>query len=895
MDPITLAVEAAFAVVFAWSLVTWIRRRDPISREVTVVFSGLGSLFLLAIVRQVLGTIPEPLSRAFVALFLAQPVFTLRLVAQVRSLPRWVLPAAYLAYAITTVPFAALGAAAPRAVLLGAAATFVVVEVAAGGLLVASARARVGSARLRLGLAALATFALASTIVVASAGTAGSGSGGGSTDLSRILAILAGAAYLVAFLPPKPLRNLWQGVTAYDGIRELLTVGGVGVGEVWTRFAGMARSATGASAAAVITTDADHRLLAQVGLPEDQIDAAQAMSRRQDLGAVSDDVIVDLAPGGESVPTLDPDLAERVGRFVRVVPLGKGPGDPVLLLWSDHRALFAADDRQLLSALGAQAAVIAEGEDMRADQERLSMQLSATVDALQRASQAKSDFLASMSHELRTPLNAILGFSELMKSEPADETGQIAVPAEWIDHVQRGGQHLLALVNDVLDLAKIEAGRLELDPTSFEVLPAVTESVAGLRPLAERKNQTVDVDVERELGLVADRGRFRQVLYNLLSNAIKYTPANGRITISGRLDGGDLRLAVADTGIGISADDLGRVFDEFQQVGRREGHSDGTGLGLALTRRLVEAHGGRISVESEPDVGSTFTVILPAGAAAAQDLATEDDAPSAAAAPSTAGDVLIVEDDPGAARLLRAYLEPEGHQVRIAADGEAALAEARRAVPAAIVLDVLLPGIDGWDVLRQLKADATLRDVPVVIVTVIDEREVGLALGAADYLVKPVSRSALLAALDRFLAPPAAPARMPRILAVDDDPTALDVIDAVLRPAGFDLIRADGGREAIAMARDTAMDLVICDLVMPDLDGFDVVAALKADPTTQGVPILIVTAHDLTEADKARLNGRVLGVVSKGTGASAGLRDWLATVLGGHGPNGHLASANGQP
>jgi signal transduction histidine kinase/CheY-like chemotaxis protein len=878
-----LTVELIFAIVFAWSLATWVRRRDPISREVTLVFSALGSLFLLAIVKQVAGAIPEPVSRVFVVLLLLHPVFLLRLVSLIRPLPGRLLAVAYGVFGVTLLPYLALGPALPRPVLLGAAAAFVVTEALAALYLGLTARSRVGAAWLRLALAAIATLAMAVTIVAASAGSAISGAAEASSAASRVLVILAAVAYLVAFLPPKPLRDLWQGTTAYRATRDLLSIEGGGSGQVWTRYAQIAQEATGAGAVAVVSRHDDgHALLGSHGLDEHEEAAVLAVVDKIGSDDLPLDVDVDLTTGSTAGATTGSEGPAVVDQFVRMIPLRRNGDDIRLYLWAPRRAMFAADDRELLSALGAQAATLAEREAIKADQERLSMQLGATVEALQRASQAKSDFLASMSHELRTPLNAILGFSELMRSEPADATGAIPVPGEWIDHIQRGGQHLLALVNDVLDLAKIEAGRLELDPSSFDVLAAVSESVAGLRPLAERKGQVIDVDVASEISLVADRGRFRQILYNLLSNAIKYTPAEGRIAITGRQVGGELRLAVSDTGIGIDPDDQARVFDEFQQVGDRGGHSDGTGLGLALTRRLLEAHSGRIELRSEPGQGSTFTAVFPTASTPEAEIPEPAPAARRATAPVT-GSVLIVEDDPSAARLLRAFLEPEGHKVRIAGDGEAALAEARRERPAAILLDVLLPGVDGWEVLRRLKADPELSSVPVVIVTVIDEREVGLALGAADYLIKPVSRSALLAALDRHLGK-AKDTRQVRILAVDDDPMALDVIDAALGPAGYDVIRADGGREALEVAHARPPSLVICDLVMPDLDGFDVVASLKADPKTSHVPILVVTAHDLTPADKRRLNGQILGVISKGDGAAAGLRDWLGHALGS--PNG---------
>jgi CheY-like chemotaxis protein/anti-sigma regulatory factor (Ser/Thr protein kinase) len=487
-----------------------------------------------------------------------------------------------------------------------------------------------------------------------------------------------------------------------------------------------------------------------------------------------------------------------------------------------------------------------------------------------------------MSHELRTPLSAILGFSELMRAEPQQGDARV-VPAEWVEHIHRGGQHLLALINDVLDLAKVEAGRLELDRTPFDLRDLVTETVAGLRPLAERKHLVIASDV-RVGRFVADRGRVRQVLYNLLSNAIKFTPEQGSISISAAVDRGTVQVAVSDTGPGIAPEDQKVIFDEFSQVGDVGGRQQGTGLGLALARRLVEAHGGTIELESELGSGSRFTATFPQPEAAA--LPGYDESSSSGAA-AFAGmrpgdDILIVEDDPSTVRLLRTYLESDGYGVRMANTGATALAEARARPPAAIILDILLPGTDGWEVLRDFKSDPVLRDVPVIIVTVVDERELGLALGAVDYFLKPVDRTALLSRLARYTFTRTQPGREVRILAVDDDIVSLDLLDSVLASEGFKVVRAEGGREAIERARAEPFDLVICDLIMPDVDGFDVVTALKGNPPTRDVPILILTAHTLTDAEKIRLNGQILGIVDKGADAAVGLHRWLTRFLPSH-------------
>jgi signal transduction histidine kinase/DNA-binding response OmpR family regulator len=854
---VTLAIELLFAIVFIASLLEYIRRRDILSRDLVLVFGAVAALFVVQFVSLVFGSTPPWLAAGAAALIFAQPLLTLRLAGRLRPIPRAVPIGTLVAYLVTGLPLVVLPRPIPLPFTLLAIGAFALTEFVAAGYLALEARRRVGEARIRLGLAAGATALFAGALLAAGAGSAIGGPVGAS--LARLIALLAAIGYVIAFLPPRPLRRIWQGMAAYRYGSELLSAGqeahGAGSGPIWARFTEAAREIAGAEAAAVVAFDGSTpRLLASVGLGQDLASA--------------------LGPESEPGPDRDAAVARRLGAHVgapmsTVIPI-PAPGDRVLVLLTRYHSMFGSDDQSLIRLLAAQAIALADREELYAEQLRLAERLYA-------ASQAKSDFIASMSHELRTPLSAILGFSELMASEPEMGTGRV-VPNEWIEHIHRGGQHLLELINDVLDLAKVEAGRLELERTDFDLGVLVAETIGGLRPLADRKNVTIATTVTASR-FFGDRGRIRQVLYNLLSNAIKFTPDGGSVAVDATVGSAGISLSVADTGRGIAPEHLAAIFDEFKQVGDTSGKQQGTGLGLALARRLVEAHGGQLDVVSELGKGSTFTAVFPPGTGGEMDPAPAaspvDDVPTTSA---SGIDILVIEDDPSAVQLLRTYLESDGYTVRVARDGPSGLAAARERQPAAIILDVLLPGADGWDVLREFKADAQLRDLPVVIVTVIDERGLGMALGAVDYFLKPVDRTALLDRLARYAFTTKVKTGVVRVLAIDDDPGALDLIDAALRPEGFVVARAGGGREGIDRARSGAFDLIVCDLIMPDVDGFGVVTALKADPASRDTPILILTAHTLSDADKVRLNGQILGIVEKGEEGAAGLRRWLARL-----------------
>jgi DNA-binding response OmpR family regulator len=468
-------------------------------------------------------------------------------------------------------------------------------------------------------------------------------------------------------------------------------------------------------------------------------------------------------------------------------------------------------------------------------------------------------------------LNAIIGFSDLMGSEP-EQDGCHLVPADWIHNVLSSGQHLLRLINDILDIAKVEAGRLELHHQDVALPRAVGEVTAALRPLADRKGLALEVRVPA-MCVRVDPIRMRQILDNLLSNAIKFTPEGGRITVAAHQEGGGLVLSVADTGPGIAEADHERIFEEFRQVGDVAGRAGGTGLGLALTRRLVEVHNGHITVRSALGAGTTFSVWLPGPVL---ELSIEDDVPTGGHG------VLIIEDDANAGHLLRTYLEAAGYTVNVAVSGEAGLAAAKVQPPTAILLDLHLPGMDGWQVLHSIRAHPPLHDVPIFIVSVIDERLAGQALGAVDYFVKPVNRSRLLARLaehvlaDHVLA--GVPRPQPRVLVVDEDAAWLELVAADLRGAGADVTAVTDPVRALELAHSHAFDLVVTDLAIPRLDGFTLVHSLRTDPATQHMPVLVMTAHDLSDAQRSRLDGKALTVLLKDSDTCGQLRAFLATL-----------------
>ncbi len=483
---------------------------------------------------------------------------------------------------------------------------------------------------------------------------------------------------------------------------------------------------------------------------------------------------------------------------------------------------------------------------------------------LEAASRHKSEFLANMSHELRTPLNAIIGLAEMLREDAEDE-GQEAL-VEPLGRIHRAGDHLLHLINEILDLSKIEAGKLELHLEEVDLGAAIREVALTAEPLAAKNRNRLLAACPETIGSIrSDPTRLRQIILNLLSNACKFTE-QGEVRLGVHADREWLRISVADTGIGMTPEQVGRLFQEFSQADssttRRYG---GTGLGLAISRKLARLMGGDITVESAAGVGTTFTVQLPAEPAERAAPPIEPEArvpiptPPSTPAATEATTVLVVDDEETVRDLMRRFLAREGFDVVTARDGKEGLELARQLHPALITLDVLMPGMDGWSVLQALKADPDLAPIPVVMLTIVDEQNRGYALGAADYLTKPIQRDRLRELLGRFRRD----AGRRQVLIVDDDPEARRWLARALTAEGWQASEAGDGQTALARVRERRPDLILLDLLMPEMDGFEFLARLQADAKGPRVPVVVVTAADLTEDDHQRLNGAVEQVLLK--------------------------------
>ncbi len=499
------------------------------------------------------------------------------------------------------------------------------------------------------------------------------------------------------------------------------------------------------------------------------------------------------------------------------------------------------------------------------------------------ANLAKSQFLANMSHELRTPLNAIIGYSEMLEEELRES--DVTAHGGDLEKINLAGRQLLGLINDILDLSKIEAGKLEITSSLFPVTTLVDETAAVAESLVKRGANRFEVVMTDDLGtMYGDKGKVRQVLLNIIGNAAKFTHG-GVVKLSvarEALEDGDwLRFSVADTGIGMTHAQLVRVFDEFAQADKTASREyEGSGLGLAISRKLCKLMGGDIRVTSAPGEGSTFTVTLPADVESVQREIAYAEAELAernAELPAGSGPLVLVIDDELSARdLMTRHLHRAGFQVAVARNGRDGLELARRLKPTAITLDILMPEIDGWEALRRLKADPELGRIPIIMCTVMDEADKGLTLGVADYLTKPIDVKRLFKTIAEMC-----PAEGASVLIVDDEEITRRLIRRELETQGarFTVHEASDGVEGLALLQRETIDLIILDLMMPHMNGFEFAEQMRCNPRWQAIPIVVLTAKDLTAAERAQLNERVELVVAKQAGRPGNVVAEVARLL----------------
>jgi signal transduction histidine kinase len=602
-------VALLFALLFAHALVSRVRGRDPLAGEVSLLFGAFIGLFISAVVGAIPGLGAPPLIVRAISsvLILIVPLLTLRLVSRFRELPRWLLPAAVVLYVASSAPVVYLldqrgpgQQALPQGPIWFALVSFVATELVAAYYFWVEARDRGGAARLRLRIAAVATALFAAALL--------------STQLPpdyppvpQILALVTAIGYVAAFMPPRRVLSTSTLAAAHRYGRALLSGPSQPTAEqVWRRFAIAARELTESDAVVVLTrtSNGETTTLTAAG-----IDLAGEQVREP-----VDFEIVNRFSRQRSVKgecPIESRLAARVGaHYATLIPLPPpydGMSAHVAMLLAQHRSLFSGDDLDVIRDLGAQAALLAGRAESAYEHRRLANELGETVDALHVASKAKSDLLARVSHEFRTPLTAIIGYSALLRRSV--QGGDPMLAQTGPDRIHSAGLHLLALVEEVLDVAQMDAGHLDLNVEDVDLADLVERTIDELRPMATGKRLTVRSEVPSGT-LPVDARRMHQVLYNLLSNAVRFTPSGGTVRVTAEMDEDKARISVIDDGIGIPLDDQPRIFEEFTQVAEHGPH-EGSGLGLAIVRRLVAAHGGHTELESTPGEGSRFIVTLP--------------------------------------------------------------------------------------------------------------------------------------------------------------------------------------------------------------------------------------------------------------------------------------------
>ncbi|MEW6511780.1 MAG: response regulator [Bacteroidota bacterium] len=597
-------------------------------------------------------------------------------------------------------------------------------------------------------------------------------------------------------------------------------------------------------------------------------DAPHAVARVASTGAP---LLTDALTEGTLGSVFLREIEEARLRTLAIVPLMvQGELQGVLELFSIKERDFMQAEADLLALV---AHDLAGGMSRKRLVDELRMKniaLEAQTQKTLEASDTLKKFLATFSHELRSPLNSIIGFSDILAKQLQGLPE--ATVQDFLKNINTSGRHLQQIINDILDLSKIEAGKMELHVASYPV-SYFEESVrrvlaAAIAEKEIRLEFALAPDIEE---LVVDQTRFKQILINLVSNAVKFSHPGGRVSVRSERIDNDLQFSVTDEGIGMRPEECAELFRPFRQAASGRGmNREGIGLGLAITKKLVELHGGSIRVESDPGRGTTMLFRIPLMVDATSErmvqagmlletLQRENRSQNPGERPLA----LIIEDAAHAADLLRMYIESAGYRVEVARNGADALDLAKRLRPNVITLDLMLPVKDGWQVLKELKRHPLCRNIPVVIVSIMDEKNLGFSLGAVDYFVKPVNRDDLIQALDRVHILPRSDRRPPSVLIIDDDRTAVDLIQVILENEGYTVLKAFHGKEGVEIAARERPDLIILDLIMPETSGFNVAYQLKQIPATRAIPIIILTSMDIDAETQEQLGAYVSGLMSK--------------------------------